>query len=86
MILDTWPSRVRWHARLTRLRAKVMLLWVAQVRWRTSRLHWKLIALRNWLEGYAFSPVRRCRECDHTTPFHYARCSLWRPGERLGQA
>ena len=39
-------------------------------------LRWKLRyhALRNWLDGYAFSSIKRCRSCDHTTPYHYPRC------------
>jgi len=31
-------------------------------------------ALRNWLDGYAFSAIKRCRTCDHTTPYHYPKC------------
>lgn len=39
-------------------------------------LRWKFRyhALRNWLDGYAFSSIKRCRSCDHTTPYHYPRC------------
>jgi hypothetical protein len=40
---------------------------------RHPRLFWW--ALMNWLRGLAYSPVGRCRECDHTTPYHYPICS-----------
>lgn len=40
-----------------------------------SRWRLRLWALQNWITGYKHGPVRRCRECDHTTPFHYGWCS-----------
>ena len=36
------------------------------------RLHWW--SLRNWFRGYKFGPIQRCRECDHTSPYHYENC------------
>ena len=35
-------------------------------RWRWS--------LENWLKGYKWGPISRCRTCDHTTPYHYPTC------------
>lgn len=25
-------------------------------------------------KGYKFGPIKRCRKCDHTTPYHYEWC------------
>jgi hypothetical protein len=47
--------------------------WRHQPRW-FLRLKWRVRALRNWLDGYAFSSIKRCRSCGHTTPYHYPRC------------
>lgn len=38
------------------------------------RLKFKWWSLQNFVRGYRFSAVRRCRFCDHTTPYHYATC------------
>lgn len=35
------------------------------------KLRHLLWSLDNWLHGYAFGPVQRCRLCDHTSPGHY---------------
>jgi len=47
-----------------------------KLRHRIPWLRWKFRyrALRNWLDGYAFSSIKRCRSCDHTTPYHYPKC------------
>lgn len=52
-------------------------VWLVITRFKATHLHW---SVSNWLHGYAFGPVRRCRECGHTTPSHYGRCSKWRAG------
>lgn len=39
------------------------------------RLNW--YRLTNWLNGYAWSPVRRCATCKHTWPEHYEGCASW---------
>lgn len=42
------------------------------------RLSWpmKRLAVVNWWHGYRFGPVRRCRFCDRTTPYHYPTCRV----------
>lgn len=39
-----------------------------------TKIRWKVIAVGNWVNGYAFSPVRRYRCCGHTTPHHNPGC------------
>ncbi len=48
-------------------------------RWlRMTRLirHPKFLAwsIENRWKGYKFGPIKRCRTCDHTTPYHYDGC------------
>lgn len=31
-------------------------------------------SVENWLKGFKYGPVQRCRVCDHTTPYHYESC------------
>jgi hypothetical protein len=35
-------------------------------------------AWENWRKGYMRCAIQRCRECTHTTPFHYPACSQYR--------
>lgn len=43
----------------------------------------RLWSLRNWLKGFAFGPVQRCRACGHTSPYHYPTCKTiqWKTEE-----
>lgn len=41
---------------------------------RTAWLRLRWWSLRNFLQGYRFSAIQRCRRCGHTTPFHYPAC------------
>lgn len=44
--------------------------------WYGNKVRRRWWSLLNWLRGFKFSPVRRCRDCDHTTPHHYHWCAL----------
>lgn len=45
-----------------------------------SRLRLKWWSITNWLHGYAFGPVKRCRRCKHTlypSQYHCPYCEAW---------
>ena len=56
--------------RLIRTKARLRNLW------------W---SFQNWCRGYAWGPIQRCRNCAHTSPYHYPPCASVSPvqGPRL---